>query len=98
VDSLPSRPKFQWKEIMVGDEVLDLYHRDILECVHTLYGNPDFAPHLIFKPERRYEDADQLNRMYNDMHTGKWWWETQVCNSYNHFFGFPNSESIIESS
>jgi hypothetical protein len=26
VDSLPSRPKFQRKEILVGDEVLEMYH------------------------------------------------------------------------
>jgi len=58
VDSLPGCPKFRWKEIIVRDKVLELYHHDILECVRLLYGNPDFAPHLIFKPERHYEDAD----------------------------------------
>jgi len=25
-----------------------------------------------------YLDADQTIRLYHDMHTGKWWWETQV--------------------
>jgi hypothetical protein len=88
VDSLPSHPKFWCKEIVVWDEVLDVYYQDILECVRALYGNPDFAPHLIFKPEQHYKDANQLNRMYNNMHTGKWWWETQVCNSLIVFLAF----------
>jgi hypothetical protein len=36
---------------MVGDEVMELYHQDIIEYVRVLYGDPEFAPHIIFKPE-----------------------------------------------
>jgi Plavaka transposase len=79
VDNLPSsRPKFRRNEIVVGDETLEVYHRDILECVRALYGDPEFSPHLVFKPERHYADEDKTVRMYGDMHTGKWWWDTQV--------------------
>jgi hypothetical protein len=55
-----------------------MYHRDIIECIQALYGDPEFVPHLIFKPERHYADADCTIRMHSDMHTGKWWWNTQV--------------------
>ena len=59
--------------------MLDVYHRDIIECIRVLYGDPEFSPHLIFKPERHYVDEDRTIRMYSDMHTGKWWWDTQVA-------------------
>jgi hypothetical protein len=95
VDSLPSRPKFRRKELLVGDEVLEMYHRDVLECVRALYGDPEFAPHLIFKPERHYMDEDQTKRAYSDVHTGKWWWETQV---YKLALSFHNNTySVLES-
>ncbi|KAF7373988.1 hypothetical protein MSAN_00611700 [Mycena sanguinolenta] len=33
---------------------------------------------LVFAPERHYADADKTVRLYHDLHTGKWWWATQV--------------------
>jgi Plavaka transposase len=62
----------------VAGEAFDVYFRDILQCIQSLYGNPEFSSVLVFAPERHYLDADQTNRAYHDMHTGKWWWETQV--------------------
>ncbi|KAJ7501282.1 hypothetical protein B0H11DRAFT_2373354 [Mycena galericulata] len=75
--SLPGRPKFKRKEIIVGGEAYDVYFRDILECVKALFGDPEFAAHLKVSPERHYADEDQTVRLYHDMHTGKWWWATQ---------------------
>lgn len=77
-ENLPSRPHFECLEVVVAGEVFDVYFRDILHCVRSLYGNPEFLSLLIFAPERHYVDSDQTNRLYHDMHTGKWWWETQV--------------------
>jgi hypothetical protein len=31
-----------------------------------------------FAPERHYADEDQTLRIYCDIHTGRWWWATQV--------------------
>ena len=78
IDSLPSRPRFHRSEIVVAGEVMELWHRDIVECIRVLYGDPEFSADLIFKPERHYFDEDKTLRIYSDMHTGKWWWETQV--------------------
>ncbi|KAJ7739261.1 hypothetical protein DFH07DRAFT_965821 [Mycena maculata] len=75
--SLPGRPKFKRKEIIVGGEAYDVYFRDILECVKALFGDPELAAHLKVAPERHYADEDQTVRLYHDMHTGKWWWATQ---------------------
>ncbi|KAH7926058.1 hypothetical protein BV22DRAFT_1104530 [Leucogyrophana mollusca] len=77
---LPQRPRFQRKEIFVpGDpgEAFDVYFRNVMECIGALYGDPEFSQHLVFTPERHYADADMTIRMYHDLHTGKWWWNTQ---------------------
>ncbi|GLB39850.1 putative protein Coprinopsis cinerea okayama7 130 [Lyophyllum shimeji] len=74
---LPGRPPFVRHEIMVGDEVCDVYFRDVIACITALFGNPDFAPYLAFAPERHYSDETKTVRLYHDMKTGKWWWTTQ---------------------
>ncbi|KAI0054953.1 hypothetical protein BV25DRAFT_1816322 [Artomyces pyxidatus] len=75
---LPSRPAFRRQLIAVHGEAFEFYYRDPLECIQALFGDPAFAPHLVFVPQRHYEDEDQTIRVYNDMWTGKWWWRTQV--------------------
>ncbi|KAN0139632.1 hypothetical protein V8E53_002294 [Lactarius tabidus] len=76
---IPGRPPFQRKEILVGNEVCKLYFQDIIQCIHALFSDPDFAPYLIFAPERHYTDEDQEEMVYHDMYTGQWWWFTQVA-------------------
>lgn len=79
-DGLPStRPRFSRGEAIVAGQGFDFYFRDIIECVGALFGDPEFAPHLVFAPERHYLDEDHTVRVYDEMHTGKWWWSTQVC-------------------
>ena len=75
---LPGRPPFRRKEILVGDEVCELYFRDIIQCIRALFCDPDLAPYLIMAPERHYTDEDKEEMVYHDMYTGKWWWFTQV--------------------
>ncbi|KAJ7201798.1 hypothetical protein GGX14DRAFT_370811 [Mycena pura] len=77
-ESLPSgRPIFERHEVVVGGEAFDLFFRPILPCLRSLFGDPDFAKDLIFAPEKLYTDAESSDRMYYDIHTGKWWWGTQ---------------------
>ena len=79
MDALPSaRPRFQQHEVVVAGEVYDVFFRDVIECIRALYGEPEFARHLVFLPERHYSDPDKLQRLFHDMHTGKWWWAVQV--------------------
>ena len=79
--NLHGHPSFQAHDITVSTKVVTLYARDILECVKALYGEPEFAPFLIFKPQHHYHiRAGHANsRVYHDMHTADWWWEVQVC-------------------
>ncbi|KDQ09483.1 hypothetical protein BOTBODRAFT_642713 [Botryobasidium botryosum FD-172 SS1] len=74
---LPGRPAFQREQIIVQGHAYDVYFRDIIACIRKLFGNPEFAPILVFAPERHYSDADQTLRLYHDMKTGRWWWMTQ---------------------
>ncbi|KAH8091759.1 hypothetical protein BXZ70DRAFT_1040234 [Cristinia sonorae] len=71
------RPRFQRAEVVIDNIAHEVYFRDVLECISSLYGDPDFASHLVYLPERHYADADQTIRLYHDIYTGKWWWVTQ---------------------
>ncbi|PPQ85738.1 hypothetical protein CVT24_001926, partial [Panaeolus cyanescens] len=77
-EKLPSRPAFRRHEVVQGGEVIEFYSRDILECIRTIWGDPDFVDDLILQPERHYADDGKSKRMYYEMHTGRWWWTTQV--------------------
>ncbi|KAI9068635.1 hypothetical protein FKP32DRAFT_1561245 [Trametes sanguinea] len=78
VDQLPSsRPRFVRQEVEIGGEIFEMFLRDILECIRALFGDPDFAGLLVFRPERHYADEDHQIRVYFDVHTGEWWWATQ---------------------
>ncbi|EIW53615.1 uncharacterized protein TRAVEDRAFT_133656 [Trametes versicolor FP-101664 SS1] len=71
------RPRFVRREIVVAGEVFEIFYRDVLQCIRALYEDPEFADFLVFVPEKHYADAGNTSRVYFDMHTGKWWWETQ---------------------
>ncbi|KAG1722754.1 hypothetical protein EDB19DRAFT_1898159 [Suillus lakei] len=73
---LPGHPKFRREQIIVVGEPFDIYYRDVMECIKELYGDPDFADYLVFAPERHYTDDDKTVRLYSNMHTGTWWWNS----------------------
>lgn len=33
---------------------------------------------MVFAPEQHYTNAEKTHRIYNEMHTGDWWWSVQV--------------------
>ncbi|PIL24483.1 hypothetical protein GSI_14238 [Ganoderma sinense ZZ0214-1] len=71
------RPRFIRREIKVVGEYFEVFYRDVLQCVRALFGDPEFTGVLAFTPECHYADADRTVRVYFDMHTGRWWWDTQ---------------------
>ncbi|PIL28221.1 hypothetical protein GSI_09633 [Ganoderma sinense ZZ0214-1] len=71
------RPRFQREEIVVAGEPFEVFFRNILECIRALYGDLEFTPLLLLVPEKHYTDATKNERVYFDMHIGKWWWATQ---------------------
>jgi hypothetical protein len=60
--------------------VLEFYYRNTLLCIQSLYGDPAFAHDLIFLLERHYTNDERTCRVYNEIHTGNWWWSVQVRN------------------
>jgi hypothetical protein len=77
--SLPGRPTFERSELIIGNERLEFYSRDVIQCIRSLYGDPSFAQELTFVPERHYTSHERTCRVYNEMYTGDWWWSVQVC-------------------
>ncbi|VDB85587.1 unnamed protein product [Peniophora sp. CBMAI 1063] len=76
---LPPRSSFKRRTYELGGERLDMYTRDGLELLRELYGRPDFAPHLVFAPEKHFMlVGDTEERAYSEMHTGTWWWWVQM--------------------
>ena len=89
VDELPIGPEWKCNIIEVPGDLLDddgnpmseqleLWHRDPVECVKALIGNPAFKDFISYVPERVYRDDKGKVRVFNEMWTGDWWWETQV--------------------
>ncbi|KAI0060629.1 hypothetical protein BV25DRAFT_1789248, partial [Artomyces pyxidatus] len=78
IDELPDRPGFKCEEIGIDGETYEVYFRDVMECVRELYGNPEFAQHMAYAPERHFADDEMKNRLYGEMHTGDWWWQVQT--------------------
>lgn len=80
IDShLPGRPEFKREEIKVKGEIFEIFYRDVIECVKALFGDEELAPFIRLVPEKHYKDETMSEQWYHNMHTGKWWWCTQVC-------------------
>ena len=47
-------PSFKMHDIIVGNDVITLHARDILDCVKALYGDPEFAAWQIGGGKFRY--------------------------------------------
>jgi len=61
--------------------LVEIWHRDIVECIRELIANPAFKDVTEYKPcwvFREFQDGKGLNREYSEMWTGDWWWEIQV--------------------
>lgn len=61
-------------------EHLEFWHRDIVECIKELIGNPLFKDYTHYTPERKYKDEECTERIFDEMWTGELWWQVQVCN------------------
>jgi hypothetical protein len=89
VDALPQQPAWKCEVIEVrgdlvnkdGDaitEELEIWHRDLVDCVRALIGNTTLNDHITYAPVQLYEDETCEVRVYEGMETGDWWWDTQV--------------------
>jgi hypothetical protein len=75
-----------WKisEIEVEQETIGLppsiyqiRYRNINSILEFLMGHEPFEHHLSYAPVRQFCGTGNDNRIYDEMHTGNWWWRTQ---------------------
>jgi hypothetical protein len=59
-------------------ETVELWHRDPVECVEELIGNPEFEAYMKYAPYRLYANEDGTEQSWDEMASGSWWWDTQV--------------------
>jgi hypothetical protein len=96
MDSLPHGPKWSRRTIRVkgdsGEEILDLWLRDIVEVVRELIKNRRFLEHMRFAPEKHWEDLEHTIRIYDEMWSGDWWWRIQVSADQGNRLHLLNTE------
>jgi hypothetical protein len=89
VDQLPSGPEWHCEVVTAqGDKIdenglcmeedLELWFRDPVECVRELLSNPAFIDYMSFAPECVYSNGEGKERIFDEMWTADWWWQTQV--------------------
>jgi len=52
------------------------FYRNIVHCVEYLLAQPAYRQDIVYGPIREYDGSGQ--RLYSEMHTADWWWQTQV--------------------
>lgn len=89
IDTLPKGPEWTCELLeLEGDirdedgaaqkETVELWHRNPVECVQELIGNPEFQPYMKYAPYRLYMNDDGTDQCWDEMATGSWWWDVQV--------------------
>ncbi|KAG8789232.1 hypothetical protein FRC12_013725 [Ceratobasidium sp. 428] len=81
INRLPHGPPWYRETVVVegdlGDEILDLWKRDVSEVVRWLLANRRFLPDMRFAPELHWDSPEKINRIYDEMWSGDWWWRMQ---------------------
>jgi hypothetical protein len=60
------------------DLVYTVRHRDPVEAIRSLWGDPELSQHIVYKPKKVFSDATQIRRVFGEMWTGQWWNAVQV--------------------
>ena len=89
VDQLPTGPEWMCDIVTITGDIVDengvhmeenveVWRRDPVECVTELMGNPAFKNNMSYVAEHIYLDKGGKVRIFDEMWTGDWWWDTQV--------------------
>ena len=57
-------------------DIPQVYCRNVLEVVKSLFGNPKFDGEIHFCAEKIYDDDGKC--LYNEIWMTDWWWDVQV--------------------
>lgn len=92
VDLIPERcGTWYTKRLSFKDrpnEYFTVRHRDPIEAIKGLWGDPAFAQDLVYKPAKLFRGMKQTEeeRMFSEMWTGGLWNAAQVRTKYAFFF------------
>ena len=81
VDSLPERAEWQECTITIKDRPKErhlLQFRDIIQAIRALLGNIRHAGKIVYRPRKIFRDVSRMQRIYNEMWSGKWWHAVQA--------------------
>ena len=67
-----------WTEAAIGDgrHTTTFYYRNALDCIRYLVRQVAYRSDMVYAPMREYDSSGE--RLYYEMHTADWWWDTQV--------------------
>ncbi|KAG8798922.1 hypothetical protein FRC16_006244 [Serendipita sp. 398] len=83
IDQLPT-PRMQWKNIQVdplyGTTSAPVYlsYRDPVNAIRSLLDRPELAKYMTYTPERHWKDKAEYTRVYSEIFTADWAWDTQA--------------------
>lgn len=80
-EMLPQGPQWNCKPWTTGDatkQPVNLFYRNPIDCISSLFGNPLFADHMQYSPFRVFTTAEKLYRSYGEWMSGNVAWEMQV--------------------
>lgn len=63
-------------------ETIELWHRNPVECIAELLGNPYFRGKQEYAPRRIFRNKNGTNQEFGEMWTADWWWNIQVREHY----------------
>jgi len=67
-----------WTEAVIEDgrHTTTFYYRNALDCVCYLVRQVAYISDMVYAPIQEYDSSGE--RLYSEMHTADWWWDTQV--------------------
>ena len=63
-------------EVDDGLRTTSFYYRNPIDCVRYLLRQIIYDGEMVYAPVKEFNSDGE--RTYSEMHTGDWWWETQV--------------------
>ncbi|KAI0038549.1 hypothetical protein FA95DRAFT_1585466 [Auriscalpium vulgare] len=80
IDEIATPAAWQSTQLQLGTDSYELLYRDPLECIRALYSNPAFVDNMSYAPKKEYSGPEcrKEQRLFNEMCTGDWWYETQA--------------------
>ncbi|KAF7981243.1 hypothetical protein HWV62_34611 [Athelia sp. TMB] len=79
-EELPPGPQWTcqpWPVKSPTKRPANLFYRDSIDCVRSLFGNPLFADHMHYTPYREFKTAEKLVRVYNEWMSANVAWNMQ---------------------